>query len=322
MKAIVQNEYGDASVLLYTDVEIPRLDDHECLIKVAFTSVNYADIKSRNGNKNKATFPLTLGLDAAGTVEIAGADSPFSKGDRVIAFPKAGSYAEYVVANEKLVYKIPDSLSFEQAAAMPVVSILSFMLLHELGQVQKTDTIVIHSAAGGVGSMLVQLAKLYGVHKIIATVGSPEKVNYVKSLGADFVWSYETFAQEVLRETDNRGANLIFDSVAGDVTRRSLDCLALYGTLLQFGNSSGQAGTFTTNDVHSSCRNVKGFSLGTTRKHDPARLAPIAKKVIELFASGKISLPIAQVFNLRNAAEAHRLIESREYEGKVLLQVQ
>ena len=321
MKAIIQNEYGDAGVLRYTDLEIPKLGDHECLIKVAFTGVNYADIKARNGNKDKATFPLTLGLDAAGTVEMTNPNSPFSIGDRVIAFPKAGSYAEYVVANENLVYKIPASLSFEQAAAMPVVSFLSYMLLHELGQVKKTNTIVIHSAAGGVGSMLVQLAKLFGVQKIIGTVGSLEKVSYVRKLGADLVYTYETFTDEVLRETDNQGANLIFDSVAGEVTRKSLDCLAFYGTLVQFGNSSGQAGTFTTNDVHSSCRTIKGFSLGTTRKHDPVRLAPVAEKVIELFSSGHISLPIAQVFNLSDAAEAHRLIESRKYEGKVLLKI-
>lgn len=321
MKAIVQNEYGDAAVLTYTDVEVPEIGEKECLIKVAYTSVNYADIKNRTGNKEKGTFPFTLGLDAAGTIVEADANSPFSMGDRVIAFPKAGSYAEYVVANEKLIYKIPDSLSFEQAAAMPIVSILSYMLLHELGQVKTTDTIVIHSAAGGVGSMLVQLAKVFGVQKIIGTVGSLEKVNYVKELGADFVYTYETFAEEVLRETNHRGANLIFDSVAGDVTRKSLDCLAFYGTHLQFGNSSGKAGTFTTNDVHSSCRNIKGFSLGTTRKHDPERLAPVAQKVIELFETKQITLPIAQVFHLSEAAEAHRLIESRNYSGKVLLKV-
>ena len=90
---------------------------------------------------------------------------------------------------------------------------------------------------------------------------------------------------------------------------------------MQFGNSSGKAGTFTTNDVHSSCRNIKGFSLGTTRKHDPVRLAPIAKKVIDLFDAKQISLPIAKIFQLSEAAEAHRLIESRNYEGKVLLEV-
>lgn len=321
MKAIIQSEFGDASVLAYVDVEIPKMGDGECLIKVAFTSVNYADIKTRIGNKGQGNFPLLLGLDAAGTIVETAADSPFSIGDRVIAFPKGGSYAEYVIANEQLVYKIPDSLSFEQAAAMPTVSILAYMLLHEIGQVQKADTIVIQSAAGGVGSMLVQLAKLSGVQKIIGTVGNTEKVKYVKNLGADVVCTYETFTEEVLKQTNHQGANIIFDSVAGDVTSRSLDCLALYGTLVQFGNSSGRAGTFKTSDVHSSCRSIKGFSLGTTRKHNPARLAPVAEKVIELFESKQISLQIAQVFNLSDAAEAHKFIEGRNYEGKVLLKI-
>ncbi|WP_409300236.1 zinc-binding alcohol dehydrogenase family protein [Peribacillus sp. SCS-155] len=321
MKAVVQTEYGDASVLSYSDIEIPKIRDNQCLIKAAYTSVNYADIKARNGNKGKARFPLILGLDAAGIVVEAGPDSSFSAGDRVIAFPKGGSYAEYVVANENLMYKIPDSLPFEQAAAMPTVSILSYILLHEIGQVQKSDAIVIHSAAGGVGSMLVQLAKLAGVQKIIGTVGSADKVNYVEKLGADVACTYETFTQEVLTQTNNKGANVIFDSVAGDVTSKSLDCLALYGTLVQFGNSSGLAGTFTTSDVHSSCRNIKGFSLGTTRQHDPERLAPVAKKAIQLFASNQVTLPIAQIFHLSEAAEAHKLIESRKYEGKVLLRV-
>ncbi|MCG7343729.1 zinc-binding dehydrogenase [Sporosarcina sp. ACRSL] len=321
MKAVVQHEFGGADVLSFTEIEIPQIHDNEVLIKAAYTSVNYADIKARIGNKGKGNFPIILGLDVAGVVEEASPTSPFSKGDRVIAFPKNGSYAEYVVANEKLVFKIPDALSLEKAATMPVVSILSYILLHEIGQVQKTDTIVIHSAAGGVGSMLVQLAKLAGVQKIIGTVGSLSKEEYVKQLGADLVCTYETFAEEVLRQTNNKGANVIFDSVAGEVTSKSLDCLALYGTLVQFGNSSGKAGTFSTSDVHMSCRNVKGFSLGTTRQHDPERLAPVAEKVLDLFASNKISLPVAHVFDLKDAAKAHELIESRNYEGKVLIKM-
>lgn len=321
MKAIVQQEFGDASVLSYEEIEMPKIKDQECLIKSAFTSVNYADIKTRIGNKGPGNFPLILGLDVAGTIIETDTNSPFSIGDRVIAFSKNGSYAEYVIANEKLVFKIPDSLSFEQAAAMPTVSILSYMLLHEIGQIKKTDFLVIHSAAGGVGSMLVQLAKLAGVEKIIATVGNLEKANYVKKLGADVVCTYETFKEEVLKRTNNEGANVIFDSVAGDITSESLECLALYGTLVQFGNSSGKVGTFKTSDVHSSCRNIKGFSLGTTRKYHPERLAPIAKKVIELFDSKQLNLPIAKIFKLSDAAEAHQLIESRNYEGKVLLKV-
>ncbi|MCM3409656.1 quinone oxidoreductase family protein [Metabacillus litoralis] len=319
MKAIIQSEFGDADVLSYSEIEIPKIGDAECLIKVAYTSVNYADIKKRIGNKGKGNFPLILGLDTAGTIVEVAPDSPFSIGDRVIAFPKGGSYAEYVSANEKLVFKIPDTLSFEQAAAMPTVSILSYMLLHEIGQVKKTDTIVIHSAAGGVGSMLVQLARLSGVQHIIGTVGKKDKENYVKKLGASIVCTYETFVEEVFKITNNQGAKIIFDSVAGDVTSKSLDCLALYGTLVQFGNSSGKTGLIKTSDVHSSCRNIKGFSLGTTRKHNPLRLAPVAEKVIELFNSKQLSLPIAEIFHLKDAAAAHKLIESRNYEGKVLL---
>lgn len=169
--------------------------------------------------------------------------------------------------------------------------------------------------------MLVQFAKLDGVKKIIGTVGNLDKENYVKKLGADIVYTYETFAEEVLKQTNNLGANVIFDSVAGEVTSQSLECLALYGTLVQFGNSSGKPGTFKTSDVHSSCRIIKGFSLGTTRKHDPARLAPVAEKVLELFASNEITLPIAQVFDLSDAVQAHKLIESRNYEGKVLIKI-
>ncbi|WBL17055.1 quinone oxidoreductase family protein [Sutcliffiella sp. NC1] len=319
MKAIVQHEFGDADVLLYTDVEIPKLGENEVLIKAEYTSVNYADIKKRRGNKGKGNFPFTLGLDVAGVVEEASSDSKYRKGDRVIAFPKAGSYAEYVIANEQLVFKIPDTLSFEKAATMPTVSILSYMLSHEIGQVSENDVIVIHSAAGGVGSTLVQLASLAGVKHIIGTVGDLEKENYVKQLGAHSVFTYETFASEVLQLTNEKGANVIFDSVAGEVTSKSLECLSLYGTLVQFGNSSGKAGSFKTSDVHSSCRNVKGFSLGTTRKHAPERLAPVAEKVIQLFAENKINLKIAEVFPLCKAADAHKLVESRQYEGKVLL---
>ncbi|MEN1969059.1 zinc-binding dehydrogenase [Lentibacillus sp. N15] len=321
MKAVSQNEFGDARVLSYKDMEIPVIGQNEVLIKVSYTSVNYADIKKRTGNKGVGNFPFVLGLDAAGTIAEVPVNSTFSKGDRVIAFPKNGSYADYVVANEQLVFKIPDKLSFEQAATMPTVSILSYILLYEIGQVKKSDTIVIHSAAGGVGSMLVQLAKLAGVQKIIATVGNVDKQEYVRRLGADMVCTYETFANVALDQTNMKGANIIFDSVAGEVTSKSLACLALYGTLVQFGNSSGKAGTFKTSDVHSSCRNIKGFSLGTTRKHDPARLAPVAAHVLDLFTANKVSIPIAQIFKLRDASLAHRLMESRNYTGKILLKI-
>jgi NADPH:quinone reductase len=322
MKAVIQNEFGNADVLYFAEVDSPVIRDGEVLIRTAYTSVNYADIKKRKGAKGKDHFPMILGLDVSGTIEKAGSNSPFSVGDRVMAFPVAGSYSEFVRAKEQLVFKIPDDLSLELAAAMPTVSILSYLLIHEIGEVEKSDTVVVHSAAGGVGSMLVQLAKVAGVEKVIATVGNLSKEKYVRTLGADVVCTYDTFTESVLKNTDKRGANVIFDSVAGEVTGRSLDCLALYGTLVQFGNSSGKPGIFKTSDVHSSCRNIKGFSLGTTRKHKPERLRLIAEKVLELFSSEKVTLPIARIFDLSEAALAHKLVESRKYEGKVLLKIE
>lgn len=321
MKAIIQNEFGDAAVLSYAEVEIPEIKNGQCLIKVAYTSVNYADIKARKGNKGKGDFPLTLGLDLAGTVVEITENASFSVGDRVVAFAKNGSYAQYAVADEKLMYKIPDTLGFEQAAAMPTISFLSYILLHEISQVEKKHTIVIHSAAGGVGSMLVQLAKLAGVRKIVGTVGDMKKEGYVIKMGADVVCTYDNFHEIVLRETNEKGANIIFDSMAGEVTTKSLECLARFGTLVQFGNSSGKTGFIKTSDVHSSCRNVKGFSLGTTRKYDPSRISPVAVEVIKLFATGEVQVPIVKVFKLEDASDAHKLMESRKHKGKILLKV-
>lgn len=320
MKAIRQYEFGKADVLRMEEIPLPVIAQNEVLIRGAYTSINYADIKSRIGSKAKGTFPFTLGLDIAGVIEDGG-NTRFKKGDRVIAFPKAGSYAEYVAAQEELVFLLPEGISLEQAAAMPTVSILAYMLLHDIAQVTPNDTIVIHSAAGGVGSMLTQFAKLFGVRKIIATIGDSKKTDYVRRLGADIVCHYDIFVESVLEETEGKGAAVIFDSVAGDITQKSLACLANYGTLVQFGNSSGKNGQISTSDVHSSCRNIKGFSLGTTRKEDPKQLAPAAMKVFDYLLAGKVHIPIAEVFELKDVQYAHQLMESRMHQGKILLKL-
>ncbi len=320
MKAIRQYEFGDAGVLKCEEVPVPVIAQNEVLIKGAYTSINYADIKSRIGSKAKGAFPFTLGLDIAGFIEDGG-NTRFKKGDRVIAFPDKGSYAEYVTAKEDLVFLLPGSISMEQAAAMPTVSILAYMLLHEIAHVVESDVIVIHSAAGGVGTMLTQFAKLFGVRKIIATVGDLKKEEHVRQMGAEVVCHYDVFVETVLEETEGKGATVIFDSVAGDITQKSLACLANYGTLVQFGNSSGLKGEFSTADVHSSCRNIKGFSLGTTRKENPKRLAPAAHKIFDYLLAGKVHIPITEIFELQDVQHAHQLMEGRTHQGKILLKL-
>lgn len=318
MEIIRQYTLGSSEVLVLEQAASPSIEEGEVLIKGLYTSVNYADIKTRIGSKGEAKFPFTLGLDMVGEV-VESKSVRFRVGERVIAFPRGGSYRQYAVASEKLTFSIPKELDLKQAAAMSTVAILSYILLYEIGQVTPEQTIVVHSAAGGVGSTLIQLAKLQHVQRIIATVGNLEKVDFVKELGAHEVCTYANFVERTLALTNSVGANVIFDSVAGDVTRASMDCLAHYGTLVQFGNSSGKAGQLSTNDVHNSCRNVKGFSLGTTRKLDPVRLKSVVEQVLPLLVGGELRIPIDSVYRLADIQEAHRRMESRQHTGKIIV---
>lgn len=324
MKAVVVTEFGKPEVLKYVDVEIPKYNANQVLIKVEKASVNFADIKSRYGKKGKGQFPFIPGLDAAGVIVAVGSNiEQFKVGQRVVAFPTGGSYAEYVVANENLTFQLPDSLGFDVAAACPTVSFLAYKLLADLAKIEKGETVLIHSAAGGVGTTAIQLAKILGAGKIIGTVGNEKKASFARKAGADHVICYENenFAEKVNELTDGKGANIILDSIAGKVSEQSLDCLALYGRLIHFGNSSGEVGNFKTNLLHSSCRSVLGFSLGTTRNERPDLLKETAEKVFKLIENADLEMKIGHHFQLEDVVEAHRLIESRQSTGKIILDI-
>lgn len=323
MKAVVVTEFGGPEVLKFIDVEVPSIQAHQVLIKVDATSVNFADIKSRYGRKG-AKLPFIPGLDVTGVITQVGESvKGLHAGQRVIAFPTEGSYAEYIVANEALTFVIPDEIGMETAAACPIVSFLSYKLLADLARIEKGETILIHAAAGGVGTTAIQLAKLLGAGKVIGTVGSEEKKQVALQSGADYVINYtsEDFSTIVNDVTDGEGANVILDSIAGKVSEQSMNCLAPYGRLIHFGNSSGEVGNFKTAELHSSCRSVLGFSLGTTRSKRPELLKATAEKVLPLIAAGKLTFHIGNQFDLKEAKQAHELVEGRKSIGKVLLKV-
>ncbi|HET7578307.1 MAG TPA: quinone oxidoreductase [Bacillales bacterium] len=324
MKAVVVSKLGGPDVLEYREVDKPSVGDHQVLIRAAAMAVNFADIKARGGKYHGgAKPPFIPGLDVAGTVEEVGAEvDRFHKGQRVIAFPTTtGSYAEYTVANENLTFALPNSIDFETAAACPIVAFTSFHLLHEVGRVQTGETVLIHAASGGVGSTAVQLAKMLGAAKVIGTVGSDVKKETARQAGADEVINYqkEDFVVQVQQITGGKGADLILDSVAGETGQRSMECLALYGRLVNFGNASGRPANFQTKDLHASCRSVLGFSLGTTRKRRPELLKPTAKKVLRYLEEGRLQMIIGKKLPLSEARSAHEWIESRQSTGKVIL---
>ncbi|PYI51929.1 quinone oxidoreductase family protein [Paenibacillus flagellatus] len=324
MKAIIVTEFGGPDVLRYTDTDIPRIQADQVLIQVEATSVNYADIKSRTGGKGAGTPPFIPGLDVAGVIASVGADVRHLKpGQRVIAFPAHGSYAEYAVANETLTFAIPETIDFDMAAACPIVSFTAYRLLADVARLERGETVLVHAAAGGVGTTAIQLAKLLGAGRVIGTVGSEEKAAIAEEAGADHVIVHgrEDFAARVNELTDGEGANVVLDSISGAVSEKSMECLAPYGRLVHFGSAGGATGTIRTQDLHASCRSVLGFSLGTTRSKRPHLLQDTAEKVIPLLADGSLRIRIGGRFPLAEAAKAHEWVESRQSTGKVLLDV-
>ena len=326
MKAVVITDFGGPEVLKLIEMDKPSIAATEVLVKVVATSVNFADIKARVGQYHGTGQPPFIpGLDAAGIVEEVGAEVQHIKaGDRVIAFPKTGSYAEYVVADEALTFVIPDNLEFDIAAACPTVAFTSYKLLADVAKLQAGETVLIHAAAGGIGTTAIQLAKLLGAGTVIGTVGNKTKMSAAIDAGADHVICYESedFAEKVNELTDGNGADVILDSISGWVTEKSMDCLAYYGRLVNFGIANGDTpGIVKSTDFHSSCRAMLGFSLGTTRKRRPDLLRDTAEKVLPYLAEGRLQMKIGARYSLEEAAKAHELIESRKSVGKVLIDV-
>lgn len=324
MKAVIVEAPGSPGYMKYTDIEKPVISSKQVLIRVHTTSVNFADIKSRHGRKGVINVPFVPGLEASGIVEDVGTEvASIRRGDRVLAFPHHGSYAEYVAADEDLTFRLPEGIDLETAGAGGIVSFLSFNLLSELARMQAGDHVLIHSAAGGVGTTAVQMAKALGAGLVIGVVGHPDKISASTNAGADHVicCGHDQLSEQVLRATGGHGADIILDSVGGDVTKASMNALARYGRLVIFGNSSGEYSRIETGDLHASCRSVLGYSFGTTRKERPESLGKTAKAVFDLLEAGKLKVNIGKTFRLHEAALAHDWVESRQSTGKVILSV-
>ncbi|HEX6923316.1 MAG TPA: quinone oxidoreductase [Bacillales bacterium] len=323
MKAVVVSQFGGAEELKYQEMDHPVVGKNEVLIRVEATGVNFADIKAREGRYHGGSKPpFVPGLDTAGTIEAVGSEvKRFREGQRVIAFVNGGSYSEYAVAEEQLTFELPDSVDFETAAACPVVAFTSYHLLHKVGRIQNGETVLIQAASGGVGTTAIQLAKILGAGKIIGTVGRDEKKETARQAGADEVINYEkeNFVELVQEMTEGRGADLILDSIAGETGEKSMECLAMYGRMVNFGNAGGRPANFQTKDLHASCRAVLGFSLGTTRNRRPELLQDTAERVLRFLAEERLKMVIGKRIPLSEAQEAHEWIESRKSTGKVIL---
>lgn len=323
MQAIRIYETGDLEVMRLEEVETPIPAQGEVLIKIAAAGVNYADLAQRRGAYlTRTRTPMTLGFEAAGTIAALGPGvSAPAIGTRVAAFVNGG-YAEYATASVSTLIPIPESLDFAHAAAFAVQGLTAYQTLRESGRLQAGESVLIHAAAGGVGTLAVQLARLMGAGKIIGTASNEHKLALVRRLGADVAINYtqDDWVEQVQRATDGRGVDVILEVVGGTIAEQSLQCLAPFGRMVIIGAAGGQRPQFSGVQLMYKNLSVVGYWL-TTWLSRPERIAAATAELMQFLARGTLQIIVGQTFPLAEAAQAHRAIAERRTTGKVVLLV-
>ena len=323
MKAILFDTPGSPDVLRYDDAPDPIPGADEVLVWVRATAVNRADLLQRRGAyaPPPGASPI-LGLELAG--EVLTPAGPWRVGDRVMAVVTGGGYAELAVVPVGMVMRIPDSLSFEEAAAIPEAFLTAFLNLFTLGRLQAGETALIHAGASGVGTAAIQLARVAGA-RVFATAGSPEKCALCHELGAELTINYreESFAARVLDATGGRGVDLVLDFVGAPYWQQNTAALALDGRLQLIGFLGGSAGQIDLGPILAKRLHVTGTTL--RRMPLPQKTALTADFVAfahDRLARGELRPVIDTVYPLHQAAEAHRVMEANRNAGKLVLHVE
>jgi NADPH2:quinone reductase len=320
MKAIVFDKVGGPEVMHLADVPKPEVKPGTVLVKVRAIGINFADTRFRQGQYLvQPKLPDTPGLEVSGVVEAVGEGvSNVKVGARVAALGSK-AYAEYALAPAAQVIALPDSISFEQGAAFPVQVLTAWHMLHTSHHTTPGQTVLIHSAAGGVGIVAIQIARAAGA-RVIGTVSSDGKAELAKEHGANEVINYAThdFAAEAMRITGGKGVDLILDAVGATTFENGLKCLAPFGHTILFGAAGGPTQPLNLFALFEKSLKVSGFVLYTVATVPDAMRRGIEDS-FKLMADGKLKLLIGKTFPLAQAAEAHRFMESRASTGKLLL---
>ena len=320
MKAIQVQRHGGPEVLGLVDLSAPKPNPHEVLVKISAAGVNFIDIYFREG-RYTAQPPFIDGQEAAGIVSEVGSEvGTWNPGDRVAYTGVLGSYAEYATVPAKRLVRIPDGITDQQAAAALLQGMTAHYLVHSTYPFKKGETALIHAAAGGVGLLLVQMCKNIGA-RVIATVGTSEKARVARGAGADetVIYTQQDFEEQTKRLTDGKGVDVIYDGVGKATFEKDLNLLRPRGYLVLFGAASGP-----TPLLDPIVLSQKGslFLTRPTLGHYTSTRAELEQRAGDVFtqiAQGKVKLRIEHVYALREAAQAHRDLESRKTTGKLLL---
>lgn len=321
VKAIRIHKNGGPDVLSYEDVPATVPGSGEVLVANRAIGLNFIDVYFRSGLYPAPQLPFTPGNEGAGEVIAAGPGvKGYKPGDRVAYVTTLGSYAEQRLVAAVSLVKLPDAISFRQAAGMMLKGMTAEYLLHRTFKVKRGDAILVHAAAGGTGLILCQWAKHLGA-TVIGTVGSPEKARLAKKNGCHHTILYreEDFVARVKDITGGHGVSVVYDGVGKDTFLKSLDCLKPFGLMASFGNASG-----AVDPVNLGLLGPKG-SLYVTRPTlfthlgQPNGLKSMARNLFGVVASGAVKIPISNSWPLKDAAEAHRALEGRATTGSSVL---
>jgi NADPH2:quinone reductase len=328
MRAIEIDRFGGPEVLALRDVPVPEPGPGEVRVRVAYAGVNFIDVYMRNGtyarsHTYRTPLPMVIGMEGAGVVDAPGEGvADLAAGTRVSWCLARGSYAQYAVVPAWKLVPVPDAIELADACALMLQGCTAHYLTHSARALAPGCTRLVHAAAGGVGQLLVQLAKLRGA-RVIATAGSAEKAAIARARGAEEVVLYRDtdFREAVMQWTQGRGVDVAYDSVGRDTIARSLRCLRRRGLCVLFGASSGSVEAVTPLEL------AEAGSVFFTRPHladylhDAGEVRERTGALFAACASGRLAVTLDDVLPLGQAAEAHRLLESRATRGKLLLQV-
>lgn len=320
MKAIVIERHGGPEVLKLQPLHIHKPGPGQVLINVAVAGINFMDVGTREGyRRGNTSLPMTPGVEGAGTVAALGDGVyDFKVGDRVAWYFVWGSYAEQLLAPAHALVCLPDDISFETAAALMMQGLTASHLVYETYAIKEGDTALVHSAAGGVGLLLTQMIKQLGGN-VIGRVSSQDKVEFVKSAGADTVIVSDAvkFSDEVLLLTDGVGVRVAYDGSGADTFWGSVAALSYHGVLAYYGPLHGTLAPIDITDLPKSIHVTYPLVMHHVRTH--AALVMRADNLFNWVRAGKLKVHIGGRYSLKDIAQAHRDIQSRRTTGKLLI---
>jgi NADPH:quinone reductase len=321
MKAWQVHAFSEPEQMTLNEVPLPEPAPHEVRIRNRAAALNFFDILQIQGKYQvKPPFPFTAGAEVSGIVDAAGADvKHVSAGDPVMAFTHSG-FAEYSLAAANRTFHMMPGMDFPEAAAMPIVYHTSYFALHRRGNLAQREWLLVHAGASGVGVAAIQIGKAYGA-SVIATAGSQAKLDFCRQQGADHTLSYKepAWVEQVKEITGNRGADVIYDPVGGDVFDLSTRCIAPEGRLLVIGFASGRIPSVPANRVLLKDMSVVGVHWGQYVEHHPEFVTHTHEVLTAMYLGGQIQPVVGKTFQLAEVPAGLRALADRQILGKAVV---